>query len=201
MKNEIVLDLSGLPQYAYGQRSILWWGTLGFCLIEGTAFALALVAYFYLRGKVDGWPPGGIKPPDLLWGTLNTGLLLASCVPNALVKHAAEREALGRVRLWLSVCLLFGVAFFAVRIIEFGALNVSWNTDAYGSIVWCLMFLHTTHIGTDLADTAVLTALMLTREARGRRFVDVSENAFYWYFVVLTWLPIYAAVYWAPRLL
>lgn len=201
MKRETVLDLSGLPEYAFGQRSILWWGTLGFCLIEGTAFALALVSYFYLRGKVGGWPPGGIKPPGLLWGTLNTGLLLASCVPNALVKRAAEREGLGAVRLWLVICLLFGCAFSAVRGLEFVALNVTWDTEAYGSIVYCLMFLHTTHIGTDVLDTAVLTALMLTREGRGRRFVDVSENAFYWYFVVLTWLPIYAAVYWAPRIL
>ena len=82
MKTEAVLDVSGLPHYAYGQRSILWWGTLGFCLIEGTAFALALVAYFYLRGKTETWPPGGIKPPDLFWGTLNTVILLASCIPN-----------------------------------------------------------------------------------------------------------------------
>ena len=82
MRMEPALDISDLPQYAYGQRSILWWGTLGFCLIEGTAFALALVAYFYLRGKTQAWPPDGLKPPDLLWGTLNTGLLLASCIPN-----------------------------------------------------------------------------------------------------------------------
>ena len=32
------------------------------------------------------------------------------------------------------------------------------------------------------------------------RFVDVSENAMYWYFVVLTWLPIYAVIYFAPRI-
>jgi cytochrome c oxidase subunit I+III len=33
----------------------------------------------------------------------------------------------------------------------------------------------------------------------GKRFVDVSENAVYWYFVVLSWLPIYAVIYGAPR--
>jgi heme/copper-type cytochrome/quinol oxidase subunit 3 len=31
------------------------------------------------------------------------------------------------------------------------------------------------------------------------RFVDVSENAVYWNFVVLSWLPIYAVIYLAPR--
>jgi cytochrome c oxidase subunit III len=167
MADKPVLDVSGLPSYAYGQRSILWWGTLGFCLIEATAFALAVVAYFYLRDRTGAWPPDGFKTPDLRWGTLNTALLLASCLPNQWVKAAAEREDIDRIRL--------------------------------GSIVWTLMFLQTTHIATDVADTAVLAALMFTRDGRGRRFVDVSENAFYWYFVVLTWLPIYDVVYLAPR--
>jgi hypothetical protein len=33
----------------------------------------------------------------------------------------------------------------------------------------------------------------------GKRFVEASENADYWYFVVLAWLPIYGVLYWAPR--
>ena len=45
----------------------------------------------------------------------------------------------------------------------------------------------------------VLTALMFTRHARGRRFVDVAENAIYWNFVVIAWIPIYALLYFAPR--
>jgi heme/copper-type cytochrome/quinol oxidase subunit 3 len=28
----------------------------------------------------------------------------------------------------------------------------------------------------------------------------VSESAFYWYFVVLVWLPLYVVIYWVPRL-
>ncbi|HEY0526532.1 MAG TPA: cytochrome c oxidase subunit 3 [Stellaceae bacterium] len=196
-----VLDVSGLPTYAYGHRSILWWGTLVFCLIEATGFGLAVMAYFYLRSKAVSWPPN-LGPPQLIWGTVNTVLLLASCLPNHWVKKAAEEEDLRQVRIWLLVCLAFGVAFTAVRWLEFPALGVEWDTNAYGSVVWMLMALHTTHIVTDVADTAVLTALMFTRRGReGKRFVDVSENAFYWYFVVLTWLPIYAVVYLVPRFL
>ena len=45
----------------------------------------------------------------------------------------------------------------------------------------------------------LLTALMFVGPVEEKRFVDVSENALYWYFVVLTWLPIYVVLYWAPR--
>ena len=50
-------------------------------------------------------------------------------------------------------------------------------------------------------DTVVLAVLMFTGPIEGRRFVDVSENAMYWNFVVAAWLPIYAVIYLAPRLL
>jgi heme/copper-type cytochrome/quinol oxidase subunit 3 len=201
MSRPATLDVSRLPPGAFGYRSLMWWGTLGICLIEGMAFALAIAAYFYLRTRTPAWPPDGIAPPGLLWGTLNVGLLLASGIPNELAKRAAEKIDLRGVRLWLVVCLVFGVGFNTVRVLEFKALNVLWNTDAYGSVVWLLLGLHTTHILTDVLDTGVLTALMFMGPIEERRFVDVAENSVYWYFVVAAWLPIYGVVYWAPRLI
>jgi hypothetical protein len=32
-----------------------------------------------------------------------------------------------------------------------------------------------------------------------KRFVDVSENALYWYFIVFSWLPIYVLLYFGAR--
>jgi heme/copper-type cytochrome/quinol oxidase subunit 3 len=195
------LDVSRLPPGAFGYRSLMWWGTLGIVLIEGMAFALAIGAYFYLRTRTPAWPPDGIAPPALVWGMVNTVLLLASAIPNELAKRAAERVDLRGVRLWLVVCVVFGVGFNAVRVLEFKSLNVLWSTDAYGSVVWLLLGLHTTHILTDVVDTGVLTVLMFTGPIEERRFVDVAENSVYWYFVVAAWLPIYGVIYWAPRLI
>jgi cytochrome c oxidase subunit 3 len=195
------LDVSALPSGAFGHRSLMWWGTWGMMLIEATAFALAIAAYFYLKTRTTDWPPDGVVPPDLRWGTVNTVIMLLSAVPNQLARSAAERVDLGRVRLWMAVSLLFGVAFTVLRGLEFTGLNVLWSRDAYGSIVWLLLGLHTAHIVTDLLDSAVLAALMFIGPVEEHRYVDVAENAMYWYFVVFTWLPIYGVVYWAPRLL
>jgi heme/copper-type cytochrome/quinol oxidase subunit 3 len=192
------LDVSGLPTFAFGTRSPMWWGTMGLVAIESTVFALTIMTYFYLRSHAHAWPLGGL-PPDLLWGTVNTGILLASLWPNQKAKQAAERLDLAGVRLWMTVCMLFSIAFLAVRVFEFGALNTHWDSDAYGSVVWMLLGLHTTHLVTDAWDSGVLTALMFTGPLEGKRYVDVSENAGYWYFVVLSWLPIYAVIYWGAR--
>jgi heme/copper-type cytochrome/quinol oxidase subunit 3 len=194
------LDVGGLPPGAFGSRSLMWWGTMGIVIIEGMVFALAITAYFYFRTRYPHWPPHGIAPPDLRWGTINTVILLASILPNEFAKHAGEKVDLSGARLWMVVCLLFGVAFNAIRVYEFRHLNVFWDHDAYGSIVWVLLGLHTTHIVTDFLDTAVLTVLMFVGPIEEKRFIDVEENAVYWNFVVLAWLPIYGVIYWAPRL-
>lgn len=199
MRTRPVLDVAGLPEYAFGSRSIMWWGTVGFIAIEGTVFVLAVMSYFYLRSKALQWPLG-VPPPDLLPGIVNTAILLASLYPNQRAKRAAEDEDAAGVKLWLVACLAFGLAFNLVRIFEFQALNCRWDDNAYGSVVWTLLGLHTLHILTDVVDTAVLTAAVFMRPLDGHRFVDVSENSFYWYFVVLSWIPIYAVLYIAPRL-
>jgi cytochrome c oxidase subunit I+III len=193
-----VLDVSALPSYVFSYRSIMWWGTLGVVAIESTVFALAIVCYFYLRALSQAWPLG-VAPPSLAPGIVNTVILLASCIPNQWTKRAAEAHDLGKVRIGLVACIAFAVAFLIVRIFEFRALNVSWDTNAYGSIVWLLLGLHTVHLLTDFGDTLVLAVLMFTGPLEGRRFVDVAENAVYWNFVVAAWLPIYAVLYWAPR--
>lgn len=192
------IDVSGLPTYGFSHRSLMWWGTMGLMLIEGTVFAIGVMSYFYLRGLAPQWPIAA-DPPARLWGTANTVLLLASLWPNHLAKRAAERQQRARAALWVVVCVVLAAVFLALRALEFTALNISWNENAYGALVWFLLGLHTTHLITDTVDTAVLAALLFTRRFDGRRYVDVSENAMYWYFVVFSWVPIYAVIYLAPR--
>lgn len=192
------IDVRELPSYAFSHHSLMWWGTLGGIAIEATVFALAVMAYFYLRSHSATWPITSL-PPELRWGTLNTLIMLASLWPNHKAKQAGEAHDARGVRVWMVVGLVFAFAFLAVRVLEFAALNVRWDSSAYGSVVWLLMGLHTTHLATDVIDTLVLTVLFFTGPIEGRRYVDVSENSFYWYFVVFSWLPIYAVVYWGPR--
>jgi heme/copper-type cytochrome/quinol oxidase subunit 3 len=200
VKEKSVTDVSRLPANGFGPRSMTWWGTLAFMSLEGMGFALSIATYLYLMVLAQKWPLNS-PPPDLLPGTLVTLLLIVSEPLNILIDRWARQEDLRKVRVALVGMSVFGILPLVVRAFEFGGLNVRWDTDAYGSAIWFLLGLHTTHLLTDVADTVVLTALMFTRHGNnGRRFSDVSDNAFYWDFVILSWLPIYFLIYWVPRL-
>lgn len=193
------LDVSDLPTYAFGTRMTTWWGTLGFCVLEGMGFALAIAAYLFLWVNSVEWPLD-TGPPGLLWGTLILLVMLASLLPNWLAQRNARAERLGPVRRDLVIMSLIGILLLVLRWFEFTALGVPWDRNAYGSIVWVLLGLHTAHLLTDLGDTIVLTVLMFTRHGHGKRFSDVEDNAFYWNFVVLAWVVLYGLLYWVPRL-
>ena len=198
MRQRQASDISALPTYAFGARSPVWWGTLAFISLEGMGFALAAGAYLFLAWLNPQWPIA--RPPDLLFGTALLVLLLLSILPNVWLDRMARAERLREVRIGLVVASAIGIAAVAIRWFEFGTMNVRWDDNAYGSVQWLLLGLHTAHLLTDVGDTLVLTALMFTRHAKGKRFSDVSDNCFYWYFVVASWLPIYGLIYWAPRL-
>jgi cytochrome c oxidase subunit 3 len=198
MSARTVVDVSPLPKFAFGHKGLVWWGTVGFMVIEGSMFVMALIVYFYLRLKVEEWPPN-VANPGISFATMNLVLILLSCIPNALAKKAAESFNLSAVRLWLVVLTVIGVAAVILRGFEYTQLNTLWDDNAYGSITWVLLSMHTIHVATDVVDGGVLTALMFAGPVTERRFVDVSENSLYWYFIVAWWIPIYLVVYWAPR--
>ena len=199
MRQRPVLDVSKLPDYGYGPRSPVWWGTVAFCILEGTGFVVAIGGYLYLTFVNQQWPLSA-PPLDLLWSSIVTAVAVVSVWPNWLAKRNGEREDLRRVRRDLVVMSVTGVVLIVLRVFEIGALPIRWDQNAYGSMVWMLLGLHTAHIVTDVIDTIVLTVLMFTRHGHGKRFSDVSDNAFYWNFVVLSWPPIYVLLYWTPRL-
>jgi cytochrome c oxidase subunit III len=197
----VVGDVSGLPDYAFGSRTLMWWGVLGFMMLEGSAFLLAGAAYLFVSGQYPDWPPAGTLPPDHLWGAVFTVVALFSIIPNAWAEHAARKFDERGVRIALVVMSVLGVVLIALRFVEFTTLNVRWDSSTYGSVVWALMLLHLVHIITDLGDTIGLAVFLHSHNVDKGRYSDVTDNALYWNFVVLTWLPIYSLVYWAPRLL
>ena len=126
------------------------------------------------------------------------GLVLSE-IPNLWLRKQARAKRVARVRFGMALMAATGVALALARWFELQHLNVRWDHDAYGSVLWMLMLLHTMHVLTDLAESGVLATWLYTHQVGDDQFCDVEDAANYWTFVVLAWLPIYVLLYWAPR--
>ena len=72
-------------------------------------------------------------------------------------------------------------------------------SNAYGSINWALLFAHGYTTLLDVFDTAALVVLCVFLEPEEKHYVDITENSFFWYFVVATWIPLYLMIFLGPR--
>lgn len=196
-----VYDASALPTVIFGKRSLLWWGTIGFMVIEGFTLLLMAASWFYLRMNEFDWPPGRTPNPDLLIPTINTVLLVLVIVPMWFVGKAAKRMDRMAVARGLMFATAMTIPVNVLRWYELLALNARWDAHAYASAAWGVVVLHSTLIIVDVFETGTLGLMFLLGKAKRKHFPDAADAADYQFFLSGVWVPLYFIVYWMPRLL
>lgn len=192
-------SVAALPTVTFGHRSLMWWGTLGFMVIEGWTVALLVVSYLYLRQNYETWPPLRTPHPSLLIPTINLVLMFVSLVPMYLAGAAARKLDEPGVKRWLVISSIVATPIAVLRWWELWALNVRWDTNAYGSAAWVIVGFHTSLLLLDVVDTLGLTLFYFLKQLPLKAFSDTTDNTFYWYFTIGIWIPIYLIVYVGPR--
>jgi cytochrome c oxidase subunit III len=195
------IDVSHLPNFAFGHKEPLWWGVMLAIAIESTAFALAWSTYLYLRMQEATWPPWRWSAPDVVVGSVSTAVILATWLPMFLASKAAKQINQGRVRLMLAIFFAVSAVACAVRVWEYTVLQVKWDSNAYGSIVWALLTLHTLHLVTSIAETGMIGTYTFLRPLDEKHALDIEVTALYWYFVVGSWIPNFVLLYLGPHIL
>ncbi len=192
-----VIDASELPTVSFGVQDVSWWSTVAFMLIEGTTIATCLVCHIYLRQNFNPWPP--TIPPKVGVATANTLLLLVIMAPMLWAGREARRLDLRRVRLGLTIAVALSAVAVVLRFYEFGALNVRWDQNAYGSTAWVSVGLHTSLLIMDFLETLVLTLIFYIGPVEKKHFSDTADSAMYQVFLSLVYLPVYLLVFLLPR--
>jgi heme/copper-type cytochrome/quinol oxidase subunit 3 len=201
MRNLRVVDVSQLPAYDISNQSPLWWGQLLMCLIEGSIFCMLIAIYFYLRLSVDVWPPPGTVLPDITLPTVALIPLAVSCIGSYWASEAAKKGDRRGMILGMLLNVVLAGAFLILRAMEWKSLNFTWASDAHGSIFWVILFLHTYDVVADLLMTTVLVVILASGYYGQKQRIGVHVDSVLWYFLAGIWLPLYAVLYWGPRIL
>jgi cytochrome c oxidase subunit III len=195
------LDVAELPTEAFGHRGTVWWGTVGFMIAEGTTLAVAATAYLYLRGNEHSWPPPPTPLPSLLIPTVGLIVLLAELYPMHRATKAAKRFEKRNTGIWMMVAGVLAVVATALRMLEFRAVNTTWDDSAYGSAVWFILGLHATLILADMVEGFTIGSIFFTDRCEPKHYSDVDDAGLYKWFLVLSWVPLYFLLYISPRLM
>ena len=195
-----VLDVSELPDTAFGPRDLVWWGTLGFIVIEGFTLALCAVVYIYLMQNAIEWPPRGTPLPAIGVPTLQVAAMLLSLPLVAWLGRVALRCDLARTRIALTILTPVCALLVALRFVELTrSLNVRWDTNAYGSAQWLVVVTHGTLLLFQFVEVTGVAVAFWFAELEQKHFSDAADVAFYWYFMVLAWIPLYVLCFLLPR--
>jgi cytochrome c oxidase subunit 3 len=169
-------------------------GTVVWLASELMFFSGLFAAYFSLRAGDDPWPPHGV---ELATGrtALATLVLIASSGTMHLAVTAAGHHDRRRAVRWLLVTLGLGLAFIANQAVEYATADFSISSNAYGSIFYLLTGFHGLHVIGGLVFMVVVMGVIGGESSRApvHRVVDVC--AYYWHFVDVVWLGVFATVY------
>ena len=184
----------------------LRYGFIMFIMSEVMFFAAWFWAFFknamYPMGPLspmkDGvWPPVGIETFDP-WHLpiINTLILLLSGCAATWAHHALVHENNRKdMKTGLTIAILLGALFTVFQVYEYSNAGFGFSGNVYGATFFMATGFHGAHV---IIGTIFLFVCLL-RTMRGdftpEQHVGFEAAAWYWHFVDVIWLFLFAAVY------
>lgn len=179
-------------------RGVFAMGLLIFSIC--TLFGVFLVAFLVLRSSPATWPPEQhVAPPWELW--VSTVLIGLSSLTMSRAVIAAREDRSRRLRRWMGVTLLLGLAFLGAQAQVWEALRAQDllpSTNTYGTIFYAVTGLHALHIVAGLGYLGVLSLRVRAKESRERATDSVPACALYWHTMGCIWAVLFAVLTTSP---
>ena len=196
------------------QREAASLGMWVFLVTEVMFFGGLFLAYVVYRGSFPHAFAAASRELDIVLGTTNTALLLASSLTMALAVRAAQLGRRLPLVVFLALTMALGSVFLGIKMYEYhhkfveglfpgAAFRFSGPEAPHAEMFFCLYFamtgLHALHMVIGLG----VLAVMLVLGARGR-FGPLYHNpvectGLYWHFVDIVWIFLFPLLYLVGR--
>jgi cytochrome c oxidase subunit 3 len=147
-------------------------------------------------GTVDAFRTVGPWPLP----TLNTALLLTSGVTLTIAHHALIAGKRATTIAWMWITVLLGATFLGVQAYEYhhayAELNLKLSSGIFGSTFFMLTGFHGFHVFVGMLMLLFITLRLMKGHFTPDRHFGFEGAAWYWHFVDVVWLGLYAVVYW-----
>ena len=148
---------------------------------------------------------------DVVWGAVNTIVLIVSSLTMALAVRAAQTSAPPKTQVfWLGATMVFGLAFLGVKAIEYldkfehhlvPGPNFVWTgqhpaaAEMFYSLYFCMTGLHALHMVIGLGIMTVIAIMAWRRQFDADYYTPVEVSGLYWHFVDIVWIFLFPLLY------
>ncbi|KDA02941.1 cytochrome c oxidase subunit 3 [Hyphomonas oceanitis] len=186
---------------------VAWfWGFFEFSIFEharvGDTWDATNPLYADALARFKSWPPAGVETFDPFHLPLiNTLVLLLSGTTVTWAHHALQHDDRSGAKLGLLITLILGMAFTALQVIEYSEAGFTYDGTLYGSAFFMATGFHGAHVVIGTIFLAVCLMRLMMGGMSAKKHLGFEFAAWYWHFVDVVWLFLFAFVYVAPYLI
>ena len=185
-----------------------------FLATEVLFFGALFFVYAMMRARFSESFGLASRHTDVVFGTLNTAVLLTSSFTMALAVRASDLARARQARYWLLATAVLGIAFLTIKGLEYGqdyaqrlvpGLNFQFEpahargAEVFFGLYFATTGLHAVHltVGIVLVLITAFAASHARPEATSGSRIEVV--GLYWHFVDLVWIFLYPLLYLVSR--
>jgi cytochrome c oxidase subunit 3 len=148
---------------------------------------------------------------DVIWGAVNTAVLICSSLTMALAVRAAQTSAPSKTQVgWLLATIVLGTAFLGVKVIEYAdkfthnlvpGPNFHWEgeypaaAEIFYSLYFAMTGLHAIHMIIGIGIMAVIAVMAWRGTFDSDYYTPVEVSGLYWHFVDIVWIFLFPLLY------
>jgi cytochrome c oxidase subunit III len=148
----------------------------------------------------------------VLFGTMNTAILLTSSFTMALAVHAARENNIKWLFRFLMITVAFALAFLAVKGLEYSEdlKEHLWpgphfkpglppQAQIFWVLYWIMTGVHALHVTVGIGLLSTMAWMTSRRKFSDAYYTPVEMSGLYWHFVDIIWIFLYPLLYLIQR--
>ncbi|MEQ3747567.1 MAG: cytochrome c oxidase subunit 3 [Henriciella sp.] len=147
------------------------------------------------------FPPVGVETFDPFHLPLmNTLILLLSGTTVTAAHHSLQHGKYDNAKLMLWITVILGLAFTGLQVLEYSEAQFTFDGTIYGSAFFMATGFHGAHVVIGTIFLAICLMRLYANNMTAEKHLGFEFAAWYWHFVDVVWLFLFAFVYVLPHL-
>ncbi len=190
------------------QKEVSTVGMWTFLATEILFFGVMFLAYIVYRTSYPYAFAEASKHTVILFGTINTAILLTSSLTMALAIHAVQHSNVKSLLGFLLVTIFLGCCFLAVKGLEYHEdisehlvpgpnfrADLPVQAQIFWFLYWVLTGWHTVHLSVGIGVLCFIAFVSWRGKFSEAYYNPVFIAGLYWHFVDLIWIWLYSLLY------